>query len=156
MKKKPSAAAAKVGKDEGDEGDDDDDDDEEMDEGEEEEEAAVGDAMNAMKVIRKPSAPTVMKRPASTHGVRYVIPVVNKKVLKNTTWKIWGSKVFHESKRAATHKGLPKGDCLEVGRAYYGQASSTWVAAGGSKAAENADAKKGAAKKKATKSKSGK
>jgi hypothetical protein len=109
MKKKPSAAEAKA-----------DDDD------------ASGDDDDGSETEHPPdmkSKGVLLKRPGSI-GFRYVVPDVTKHTLKNTTWPIFGSKVYHESKKAAKNAGLSLDEAASASRQYYGVARGKWVSAG--------------------------
>ena len=133
--KKPAAGDDAAG----DDGDDDDDEDDEDDGGVSAEAAPKKHASDKAKVLlAKPSAsPATLKRPAAAAvvkaKVRYIIPPVNKALLKSTTWKIWGSKVYHESRRTAKNSGMDIEDANALGRGHYKRAGDMWVAAGGSK-----------------------
>ena len=123
------------------EGDDDDDDGGDADD----DEGGVGGSAIAhvkstppgkLAIKAKPAAvPVACKRPAAASGikVRYTIPPVSKALLKSTTWRIFGSKVFHEVERLAKHADMPTIEARELARRYYKTAGDMWVAAGGRK-----------------------
>ena len=87
----------------------------------------------------KPSAkarPSALKRPAgAVPKVVYPIPEVTKKLLKSTTWRVWGDNIYHRSKAKGLQAGMEHADALAVGRAHKTKARDMWVAAGGSKTA---------------------
>ncbi len=110
-----------------DEDEDDEDEDEDEDEGEDEDSETEPAHPPAMK-----STGVLLKRPGSL-GFKYVIPKVTTHILKSTTWPIFGSKVYHESKRGAKTAGCSPEDAANTGRYHYKEAGEKRVAAGGSK-----------------------
>ena len=143
-KKKPAAAKASEACEEDDGSSE---EEEECDEGEDgqSDDSDMSAKAPAMKIKGKPAATrplvSILKRPASAPKaasapkvvIKYSIPQVTKKTLKNTTWKIWGSNAYHQAKRTALKAGYSEADALAAGRMYHGLAGDKWVGVGGSK-----------------------
>ena len=105
------------------------DDDEEGDEVDEDEDEQPKPALKKPAIKDTPSKVTPsLKRPASATNV-YDMPPINKKLVSSTTWKNFGSNVYHEAKTVAKNAGQK--DPLATARIVYRNAGDQWLAAGG-------------------------
>ena len=96
-----------------------------------------------MKAMKRPAAAGVVdsrKRPAldpkglgSALPIGYKIPELTKKIATKTTWKIWGSTVYHGAGNAARHAGCHDVAKKEFARKQYKIAGDRWVRVVGKK-----------------------